>query len=421
MILAEIVFVTRFLGLVAGEQHVAVQVDAEVKKVQVYRDGERAATMNNEPWTAIVNLGLEIAPHNLTAVAFDAKGNEVGRDAQAINVARPSAEIGVLLDRSTAGKVSAQIRWSHFAAMEPENAVVKLDGRVVYKGRPTDKVPLGTIDRSKIHSLSVDMSFTDGVEAHKEIVFGGIYSEEMPAELTPVTVRRQKKVKDGKASCFRSGETALPASTVERGPATAYFVLNGGGGLAKRIDLPEHSLDSLYALYQTEIQLVNPVAIRIQRGRGETGLFDSSILDGIRSTYQVLLNAERPQGTARIADAAGATGLRALRGGRRRVVVVVLGYQPAEDESVHKPATIRRYLERIGVPLRVWSLMGPRPDLIDSWGHVQDASSAALLLKATEDLRQELETQRVAWLPVAPLEAFRVTATADCAYMPLAR
>lgn len=87
---------------------------------------------------------------------------------------------------------------------------------------------------------------------------------------------------------------------------------------------------------------------------------------------------------------------------------------------MHSPAVIRRYLERIGVPLRVWSLTGPRPDLAATWGEARDVSTSAALLAATEDLRKELESQRVAWLPVAPLDAFRVVTSADCAYAPLA-
>jgi hypothetical protein len=72
------------------------------------------------------------------------------------------------------------------------------------------------------------------------------------------------------------------------------------------------------------------------------------------------------------------------------------------------------------VPLRVWSLTGARPDLADTWGEVRDVSTSAGLLAATEDVRQELDSQRMAWLPVAPLDAFKVSATADCAYEPLA-
>ena len=102
------------------------------------------------------------------------------------------------------------------------------------------------------------------------------------------------------------------------------------------------------------------------------------------------------------------------------MVVVVIGSAPAPDVSVHRPDLMRRYLERVGVPLRVWSLTGPRPDLAESWGEVIDVSTAAQLLAATEDLRQELSSQRVAWLPVSTVNAYRVVVNKDCAYEPLA-
>jgi hypothetical protein len=87
---------------------------------------------------------------------------------------------------------------------------------------------------------------------------------------------------------------------------------------------------------------------------------------------------------------------------------------------MHSPAVVRRYLQRIGVPLRVWSLTGPRPDLAESWGEVRDVSTQAGLLTATVEVRNDLESQRVAWLPVQALDAFHIIATEDCAYAPLA-
>lgn len=123
----------------------------------------------------------------------------------------------------------------------------------------------------------------------------------------------------------------------------------------------------------------------------------------------------------RFADAIGATGLRAVRGEQRRVIVVILGDAPAQDVSAHSVATVRRFLERMGVPLHVWSLVGRKPKLEAVWGEVKDVSRMSVLTAATEELRRELESQRIAWLPVAPLDAFRTTADERCAFTPLAR
>lgn len=420
MLLAEIVFASRILGLAAGEQNIAVQVDAEVRKVEVRRDGERVAVMQAPPWRTVVDLGPELTPQELTVVAFDANGHERGRDTQTINVAHPAAELGILIDRDASDRVTANIRWSHFAHEDPIRVVVKLDGRQVGKGKVTSKFPLGKVDASQLHVLGVEVTFREGIRSRKEIVFGGGYSEQLPAELTPVVVRQRGKGPDAPATCFRSEGRTLSKATIEQGSGAALFILNGTRGMTSRNAMPEHRVPLLYRIHNAEIRIVHPVAKVIQHPAGATRLFDSSVIDGVNGTDRLLKVARTPLGIARIADAIGSAALRALRGGQRRVVVLVIGHDPAVDHSINSPAVIRRYLQRVGVPLRVWSLTGPRPDLADTWGEVRDVSNAADLIAATEDLRQELDSQRLAWLPVAPLDAFKVSATEDCAYTPLA-
>jgi hypothetical protein len=122
----------------------------------------------------------------------------------------------------------------------------------------------------------------------------------------------------------------------------------------------------------------------------------------------------------RRADAVAAAAVHALKGGRRRAVVLVLG-DDVSDASRHTPATVRRYLESIGVPFFVWSVAGKTPELEATWGPIEDISSPPALQYATERLRKNLERQRIAWVSVDPIAALQVTATADCAYAPIAR
>lgn len=419
MVLAEIVFLSRILGLAAGEQNVAVQVDAEVRKVDVLRDGQRIAVMQAAPWKTRVDLGPELKPQELTVVAYDAQGYERGRDTQTINVAQPPAELGILIDRDANNRATATVRWAHFAHQDPIKVEVKLDGRRIAKGRANSVFPLGVVD-SKLHVLGVEATFREGIRSRREVVFGGGYSEQMPAELTPVAVRlRREAAPQGPATCFRTETHNIPSATVEQGPGSALFILNGTRPV-ERADPGAHRSSSLYRIQDAEIRIIHPVAQKIEHANGSTSLFNSRVIKGVTGTQRLVEIARTPYGVARIADAVGSAALRALRGGQRRVVVVMIGNDAAIDFSVNPPAAMRRYLKRVGVPLRVWSLTGPRPDLADSWGEVIDVSTSAQLLAATEDLRKELASQRLAWLPVAPLEAFRVSATADCAYQPLA-
>jgi hypothetical protein len=418
MVLAEIVFASRLLGLVTGEQQIDVQVDPIVQRLEVQSDGATVATLTKVPWSAVVNFGPELAPHELTVLAFDKEGNELARDIQAVNVARPYAEIGVLLDHDAKGQMIASVRWTHYAQRYPSSVVVKLDGRAIRKDATFTTFPLGAIDMSKIHVVDVEVAFPDSVRSRKEVVFGGSagYSEMVPSELTAIGVRQRKVEGNNTTACLRVDSQEFPAVKVERGEGEALFILNGGRGVLKGLDTAEPR--GTFALPDADITVMHPVAEVIQRPGNLTRLFNSLSLKG--GTRRLLATTSTPVGRAQIADAVGAAALRALQGGHRRVVIVVLGSAPAADSSEHSPGVIRRYLQRVGVPLRVWSLTGPRPDLAETWGEVRDVSTQADLIKATEDLRQELDSQRVAWVPVAPLNAVRVTATTDCAYEPLA-
>ena len=108
----------------------------------------------------------------------------------------------------------------------------------------------------------------------------------------------------------------------------------------------------------------------------------------------------------RWADAVAVAGVRAMEGGRRRAVILVVDQSDA-DASVYKPVPVRKYLAAIGVPLFVWSPFGPRPDLAGTWGDVVDISSPTKLEHATEALRRALDAQRIAWVAADPVMALR--------------
>ncbi|HEX2059555.1 MAG TPA: hypothetical protein VHK90_02340, partial [Thermoanaerobaculia bacterium] len=187
--LAELVFVTRFLGLTAGEQDVALRADANVQRVEIRRDGETIATMTAPPWRKRVALGEELGPYELTAVGYDASGNEIARDAQLVNLARPAAEAGILLERDANGVLTARLQWTHLAGRRPVSAQLTFDGNVISRGASAEPVPLGRVDPTQIHVVGAEITFIDGVRARKDIVFGGVYTEQIPSELTAIAVR----------------------------------------------------------------------------------------------------------------------------------------------------------------------------------------------------------------------------------------
>lgn len=412
--LAEVVFATRLLGLVSGEGQINLTASSEVRRIELRRDDQTIGTMTAPPWRARVNLGSDLGPYTLTAIGFDENGAEAGRDTQIVNLARPPAEAGVLLDRSADGRtLYARLQWTHIEGKQPTSAVMTLDDRVVSKAVSSEPVSLGAVDPSKIHALSVRLGFLDGTVATKDIVFGGIYTEEMPSELTPITVLQRKSPK-GAAPCLRVGSRVVAPSGIESPDAQVSFIVNGGAPLP--VQNQSAARRSLYELPNADVRVVSPV---MREGAHSADSFSSERVPLVRGTRGAVMMDRRPKGRKRYADAIAASALGSVREGARRAVVYVIGAEPLEDQSQNSPAAVRRYLQRIGVPLYVWSLTGPRPDLAATWGEVRDVSTSRKLAEATEALRNDLTRQRIAWIPAGPLEALNASATADCAWEPL--
>jgi hypothetical protein len=143
----------------------------------------------------------------------------------------------------------------------------------------------------------------------------------------------------------------------------------------------------------------------------------SGYFEANRGVRFLLTSVEGSRGlTLRFADAVAVAGTEALREPRRRAIVLLLNGE--EDQSRYRAEAVRRYLERIGVPLFVWSIAGPGRH--PAWGAMEDVSTNERMQEAARRLREELDKQRVAWLPRDPYHALRVTASADCAWEPLA-
>lgn len=420
MLLAEVVFASRLLGLVAGEQSIDVQADAAVRRIELQRDGQTMATLTQPPWKTRVDFGPELKPHEFTAIAYDKDGDEIGRDVQAVNVARPVAEVGIVLDHDKAtGQTTAKLAFTHRHRRAPLSVGVWLNGKRVSKGRDLT-VPLGVVDARGVHVLRAEVEFADGTSAKKEVVFGGVYSEYMPAELTPVAVRMKRSGSKDADSCFNVDGRPLQTHAVELGQSVVYFVRNGGRGFNGALPTSKAKSDSIFTISGADLHIVNPIPHPVGDASDPAGIFFARKFGG-EGTRQLLQMSATPDRPIRLADAIAATALRAVRGEQRRAIVVILGDAAVPDESAHSVATVRRYLKRMGVPLHVWSLIGKRPELEAVWGEVKDVSKTSVLTEATEELRRELESQRIAWLPVAPLAAFRTTADERCAFMPLAR
>ena len=415
---AALIFVSHFLGLVTGRQTVVLDPGEGVRSVRLMLDGRQVATLRTAPWVVEIDLGAELKPQELTAVGYDDAGSEVSRATQILNIAKPRAELEVVLVQS-ADSPSIRLEWSHYRDEKVARAVVRVDGtQLAARLSPRSAtVALPALEAGAAHIVSAEVEFEDGTVARREAVFGGVYSEEMPAELTAVAVRRHKRRQTG-ACAFRVGPRNVAPAAIEDGPAVVSFVMNGEAGNGLRRSMGFN--DRVFTLGDAELRYVSTVATRATQRTAEAALFDSRVIAGSRSIRSLLLLKSTEDGARRLADAVAVAGLRSL-GGKRRAVVYVVGVNEAADSSFYKPAEVRRYLERIGVPLHVWSQTGPRPDLAKVWGTVEDVSTPARLQRATRSLRLELADQRVAWIPASALDALRARAGDGCGYESLVR
>ena len=129
-------------------------------------------------------------------------------------------------------------------------------------------------------------------------------------------------------------------------------------------------------------------------------LFSTSSLYvlGDSGLSSLLARYDPPPIPERIADAVCVAGSLAVAARRPRAVVLVADPATA-DGSLFGAAAARRYLARLGVPLRVWTAAADPGGLAATWGEVTMVGSREALAAAVEALRAVLAAQSVAWLP----------------------
>ncbi|MGH9424285.1 MAG: hypothetical protein ACRD3J_30210, partial [Thermoanaerobaculia bacterium] len=262
---------------------------------------------------------------------------------------------------------------------------------------------------------------------------GGMNGDTAETQLTPIAVRTSSPDTPAGSECFTNAGTPVRVSAIEKSPGLVIFVVdpdprelqktydlrNGFGPIHNGVLVRTIVLDS-----GTWTRLLWPVAEEFRMtSNSSSALFPTTNdIDGTRPLPWLLTHAAGKHGSdsapRQASDAVGAAGLNAMTGAHRRAVVLVLSRR--RDISVHDGASTRKYLASIGVPLFVWSLEGPRPDLRDVWGEVEDVSSLSNLKIAADRLRAELESQRVAWVAANPLTALRIQSTGRCGITPLA-
>jgi hypothetical protein len=418
-------FLTLFLGLTAGPQLVQVSVAGGVAAVEVLVDGTAVGRAEKPPFSINVDFGPELSPHELVARAMDRAGSELARVRQWVNLPRPAAEVEVLLERDEKGK-----------AMTGRLAVESLLGTgatslsAAFDGRPLsiseeERFELPAYDDTTTHLLTVAAEFPNGVRSRRDLVVGGRSASVVSTELTALPVR----VLDGSepdaaslSTAFRKNGSPMQVIAVERGPAQILIVRSlsadeamsklGRGGRTmidqrRRGTLPVYDPNAM----RMQLRVADEDRIRFVWPRGRMvpntipprELFDSShdfagSEGGLHWLLTRVYHPARVESHPRFADAVAIAGVQAVTGHGRRAVLLVLGSGPA-DASRYDPASVRRYLAKLSVPLFVWSLENPKGNAVaEQWGDCEDVSTLPKLRAAFARFSDALEHQRIVWV-----------------------
>ena len=410
---ADLLFTYLLLGLVSGKQAIELHAGADIKAIQIVLGGQEIARMTQPPWRTDIDLGSELVPRKLEAVGFDANGNEVARISQLINLPAPRGEVEILREKD-----GVQLR-AHNLEFAPVRSV-----KVTFDGAPlsvdsTFRAKFPETDWSRPHVIAAQMQFKNGLTAQREVVLeGATFSDTLESQLTQVMLT--KSGNDDPPSldgCLSIGGSPIEARPAEDRGAIVMFVRDPDPRdpiRSLRMPGAPRVLTTLAA--DTHAEILWPIAKRFALETESSLLFAHTKEFSNINVIALLLGHEayRRDDVRRYGEAVAVAGLRALADGRRRAVVYVLNPKYPASRDDFDPRVVRRYLESIGVPLFVWSVDGPRPDLISTWGAVDDVSSPAQLSAAVLRLRRTLSDQRTVWVHADPLTALSVRADPKC-------
>lgn len=416
----QLVFLTFFLGLTSGKATVSLQADASIASIRLELGDRVLATMPHAPWSTEVDFGPELIPQRLVAIGYDAAGKEIARASQDVNLPRGAAEVEILVKSEKGRATRAELVTRSRKHSEPASAKLSLDGDALPIGADFSAA-LPRRDWTRPHVLTAELTFRDGEVARSETIIAGGVGQSVSSDLTPVlTTKNRRGDPPSLEGCFALDGAQIRANAIEKTNPLVIVVKAPGGKLP--LSGPwVRPLESEYRLDpDTNVRILWATPQQYAAHDEPTySLFPPTIdFSATRFGMSWLLTRSLkpiPDGPARFADAVGVAGLAAYQSGRRRAVVLLLDERP--DLSLHAPAVVRRYLERLGVPLFVWSIgkMPPR-----GWGDVADISSRYNLQTAVDAVKDALGKQRIVWVATEPLATLRLEGNDKCGLKPVA-
>lgn len=402
-------FVSFLIGLVAGVHPVEVSVNGMVARVEIRLDGEAVATLHEAPWRTEVDLGPDLKPALLEAVAFDAAGRMTGRDRQWLNLPSPRAAVVILPSIDGTGTITgAHIHWDSAEFTEPKDVRVRLDGTRIQPDSDLT-VDLRSVDHTSLHVLDVEARFPDQIVVRDQLVFGSGARSDVDLDLTAVPVivddPRALPPDDGWDGWFESLGTPVEVADMEKGEARIIFVRPPSldetlESLTRALaDQPDWTRGDPFGP-DVRFRVIGTIPSGGPRGNARLFPVSESEPIGRRGLAHELKRArfvDLQFGLDHRADAVALAGLKAASGNHRRTVVLLLDCE-TDDASTHPPHLVRPYLRALRVPLVVFDFCDGG-DSAGPWGPVEAISGPDRWQWAVKWLQEDLERQRIIWIP----------------------
>jgi hypothetical protein len=410
-------FLSVLIGLYTGVHTVELAAADEVAAIEVRLDGESLRVLSQPPWRFECDFGANPTPHELVAIAQDARGREIDRATRWVNVAVSRSAASMSLEAGAGGTPTAvRISWESIGTRRPRTVEVLFDGEPLPVTDP-HRVPLPRFDPDKIHFISATLTFSEEQVSRLEASFGGALGEEIRTALTAVAVVLDKgavmPAAEQMQGWFHENGSPLAVHGVERGAAEVIFVRDPSAQpqLERLVDLalgPSPLPDRLRGLAwlgkDVSLSFLAPGAAPLPGDDLRAEMFPHSPTygadeGGLLRISQLAAEMGFPM---YLGDAVAIAGMSAHGRHRRRAVVVLLG-GASSDHSEFPAEAVRGYLRQLHVPLAVWSFsseaaypglaetryVGPQP---------ADRKVPKRFSEALDDLKQVLQQQRIVWL-----------------------
>lgn len=445
-----ITFLTLFLGLFSGVHTVELAVEPPATRVELLVDGRPAGFALRPPYRFRVDFGGDLTPHRLTAIGRDAEGAEVARTSRDVNLIPREAGLEIAFEMEAADRPRAvHLQWRSVDRAPPERLELWLDGEPLIPapdaGAVPEVVPLPELDLADIHFVTADLYFPNGWAARAERVFGGERGREIGADNTPVAVevegRRRLRRRDQAAGLIEVDGAPAQVLAIEHGAADVVIVRERsafGELAALAAALQETHFGSLaFGRWADDrFFLVAPAPRLFFARQADEALYPvSPALPGEQGNliYWLATEPYDPESSARqdLAQAVAMAGMLAASAARPRTVLLATGPEAPPIEPA-EAAGVRRFLERLQVPLTVWYVQRspgdlsrrervavqqrreaaakagePPPPSRDellaaaraAWGEaVVDVDALGDLTDATRELRDGVARQRILWI-----------------------